>query len=914
MSERSEQDLAMPVIVAEKDTSSVTEIIPFVEIARLLAENAATAIPEAREIEKVLTRFLEGVDGQEHPQPEINNNLMKDTPAASTFHMVIHPDSNENLKSILEQMSALDIGQDLGSKVLPPKDLADTLIQAYLKNGYTFLMPIIHKPTFLKQLKDKNNQPSLLLLNAIFAAGSLLCDDPRTRSDENDPNTAGDIFYLRAQELFDDFMDAPRLSTIQAILILAHFIIKSERNSTRLWMYVGVAMTMAVDLGLYKDSHDLPINRVEKAMRNRLFWATFNCEVISYACFRKALPIRDCDLRLPYEIEEDGDDAAEIVNFMHLTKLMKIFANVLQSRPYVSQTLNIRNTLPALDATLNSWLARLPAQLRCDHLSVVEDPEPKSISTYVTSLHQIYYTALIHAHRPYIGSDKYPNIESKSICSEAAMKITRLGSCLPMTERGTYFTYSHSAWALMTASMVHMADMADPETYTRGDIYTQLTFNRLRDISNNARLTGGNCGLDGTIKVLEQLYDDALKSLGKHETSSEADESRSTISTNSSNNSSGSDSNPNYDSSGRYDNTKTIPTPPQTALDSRDADMNALKTENMIDANSNANISSSNSTSPIITVTKTDTTSIAPDANTSQGQTQGQKREQIRRQPAQPQSRRQENYAQYLSIGPTDLKTNPTPEPSPNFPQHPQYREYSQSQVSNADIAGHLVNLPMSPLVLNDMAPMSEAPIVPSSQNFITSNNGMEYATQRNDPYWEVNWSMEDDHNDHTQASNTVQHEINYPYNGHHQTSPPISSTPGATSTLAAMATVANHSQIHPGQASHSFLISDAAGGPMLLSNANIVLNIDGHDMSHVMGNSPENANRRTNNQSGERNPNGRGFVNGHNGGIDNFSSAMSNVQIQHAQPNALQYHQIHGVVTQSEIETNEQRWFVYKQ
>src|SRR6185369_11683335 len=174
-------------------------------------------------------------------------------------------------------------------------------------------------------------------------------------------------------------------------------------------MYIGVAVTMSTDLGLYKDSHDLPINRVEKAMRNRLFWATFNVEVISYACFRyfiaslcpspflhkifkskyvssnrKPLPIRDFDTRLPYEIEEDGDDSTDIVNFTHLAKLMKIFANVLQSRPYLSQTLNIRNTLPALDATLNSWLVRLPAQLQCS-IPGVGNPDPKSISPYVAS-------------------------------------------------------------------------------------------------------------------------------------------------------------------------------------------------------------------------------------------------------------------------------------------------------------------------------------------------------------------------------------------------------------------------------------------------------------------------------------------------------------------------------------------------
>jgi len=207
----------------------------------------------------------------------------------------------------------------------------------------------------------------------------------------------------------------------------------------------------------------------------------------------------------------------------------------------------------------------------------------------------------------------------------------------------------------------------------------------------------------------------------------------------------------------------------------------------------------------------------------------------------------------------------------------------------------------VSPLALNGMAPMSEAPIVPSSQDFITNNNGMEYSTQRNDPYWEVNWNMEDNH---SQASNTVQHEINYSYNGYNPTSPPITSPPGATSTLAAMATVANHSQIHPDQA---FLISDSAGGPMLLSNS-IVMSIDGH--AHIMGNSPENANRRINNQSGERNPNGRGFGTGHNGGIDSFSNPMPNGQIQHIQSNGqIQHVQYHSIVTQGEIETSDQGW-----
>lgn len=89
-----------------------------------------------------------------------------------------------------------------GSKELPPKDLFDHLIQLYLTHGYSSRGPIIHKPTFIKQLRDKNNQPSLLLLNAIFAVSSFFSDDRRTRTDPNNSATCGDIFWNRALSMF----------------------------------------------------------------------------------------------------------------------------------------------------------------------------------------------------------------------------------------------------------------------------------------------------------------------------------------------------------------------------------------------------------------------------------------------------------------------------------------------------------------------------------------------------------------------------------------------------------------------------------------------------------------------------------------------------------------------------------------
>ncbi|RIA78679.1 fungal-specific transcription factor domain-containing protein [Glomus cerebriforme] len=172
-----------------------------------------------------------------------------------------------------------------GSKELPPKDLFDHLIQLYLTHGYSVKGPIIHRPTFIKQLRDKNNQPSLLLLNSIFAVASVFSDDKRTRTDQNDPATAGDIFWHRALTLLDDFMDRARLSTVQALLFLIQFCVKLSQNSTRIWMLIGMTMRMSVDLGLNRDCSKWDISKVEKAIRTRVFWAAMNAEIIVCASF-----------------------------------------------------------------------------------------------------------------------------------------------------------------------------------------------------------------------------------------------------------------------------------------------------------------------------------------------------------------------------------------------------------------------------------------------------------------------------------------------------------------------------------------------------------------------------------------------------------------------------------------------------
>ncbi|CAG8623160.1 16881_t:CDS:2 [Funneliformis caledonium] len=340
-----------------------------------------------------------------------------------------------------------------GSKELPPKDLFDHLIQTYLSYGYSSRGPIIHKPTFIKQLRDKNNQPSLLLLNAIFAVASIFSDDTRTRTDPDDPGTAGDVFWTRALSLLDDFMDRGRLSTVQAV-------------------------------------------------RTRVFWAAMNAEVLVCASFGKPLPVYDYNTKFPYEIDDDGDEAQDVVNYMHYSKLMKIYGNVLQSKSYFSQPGALRNTLPAIDAALSSWVLALPPHLQYNP----DYSDQNSISVFCSYLNQMYNTVVISLHRPYIDSDEFPNFNSRDICIKAAINITKLSNYIPVDSQGIYLTFSASAYCLVQAATMHILNIGDPDYSHIGQKYMEQTFKSLRKIAQGVRLGHGHCGVDDAINMLEYLY------------------------------------------------------------------------------------------------------------------------------------------------------------------------------------------------------------------------------------------------------------------------------------------------------------------------------------------------------------------------------------------------------------------------
>ncbi|KAF9378375.1 hypothetical protein CPC16_011345, partial [Podila verticillata] len=155
----------------------------------------------------------------------------------------------------------------LPTAILPPKAIA-TLMNVYFNSVHTFL-PILHKASFLSLCQEGEYRipPFLLMSMLAVASRHLSVADIQQipgiahlkgaspggvagsgkRQDENHHHALFDY----ARTLLDTYLDIPRLSTIQGLLLLTYYQIKEKRagHFVRARMYLTMATRMAKDMG-----------------------------------------------------------------------------------------------------------------------------------------------------------------------------------------------------------------------------------------------------------------------------------------------------------------------------------------------------------------------------------------------------------------------------------------------------------------------------------------------------------------------------------------------------------------------------------------------------------------------------------------------------------------------------------------
>lgn len=133
----------------------------------------------------------------------------------------------------------------------PNSDVVTHLCEIFFTHiGCCF--PFLQRDRFLRELGEKQLEP--ILVDAVCAVAARYSLHPLLKTETGDKTNCpghGDAFAHRAMCAVVDALACPTLPVVQACLLLAWGEFGSNRDSG-LWMYLGISIRMAQDLGMQK--------------------------------------------------------------------------------------------------------------------------------------------------------------------------------------------------------------------------------------------------------------------------------------------------------------------------------------------------------------------------------------------------------------------------------------------------------------------------------------------------------------------------------------------------------------------------------------------------------------------------------------------------------------------------------------
>lgn len=138
------------------------------------------------------------------------------------------------------------------NSAMPPSELITHLGQTFFTHlGCNY--PFLQRDRFLRDLEEK--QVDAILVDAVcalaarFSTHELLTQQKNTDGTPFSPAEYGSAFGLRAKASLISTFAVPSVAAVQAALLLAYNEFGESRDSG-LWMYLGIAIRLAQDLGL----------------------------------------------------------------------------------------------------------------------------------------------------------------------------------------------------------------------------------------------------------------------------------------------------------------------------------------------------------------------------------------------------------------------------------------------------------------------------------------------------------------------------------------------------------------------------------------------------------------------------------------------------------------------------------------
>lgn len=197
----------------------------------------------------------------------------------------------------------------------PNVHVVDAMIDGYFRS-YHLSYPIVHEPRFRAQYSGVIQSPQgtgwQALIYVVAALGAF--------STARDASVADiTLFYAARSHLSIDHLQSGNITLVQSLTLMSNYLQKRNKPNSG-YNYLGLALRMAMGLGLHKEFPGWDIKPLQMEIRRRVWWTLFVFDIGATITFSRPLswPSKGIDVKLPLNI----NDRVSIPAISHFLKLI----------------------------------------------------------------------------------------------------------------------------------------------------------------------------------------------------------------------------------------------------------------------------------------------------------------------------------------------------------------------------------------------------------------------------------------------------------------------------------------------------------------------------------------------------------------------------------------------------------------
>ncbi|KZL70749.1 fungal specific transcription factor domain-containing protein [Colletotrichum incanum] len=244
----------------------------------------------------------------------------------------------------------------LTTQLDPNRHITDTMIDAYFRL-YHVSYPIIHEATFRAQYAGVVPRPSgdcwLVLAYTVAAIGVYTT---ATNLDNLDMS----LFAQARSILSFNFLEVGNLTLVQALTLISNYQQKRDKPNSG-YNYLGLAVRMAMGLGLHKEFQGWNISPLNMEIRRRVWWSLCVFDVGATITFSRpsVWPYEAVEVSLPLNVD-DKVTSSNSSQFLRTQASFHIATTPIYTR-VISKPLPSPAEMLRLDLELlEPWLRRVP--------------------------------------------------------------------------------------------------------------------------------------------------------------------------------------------------------------------------------------------------------------------------------------------------------------------------------------------------------------------------------------------------------------------------------------------------------------------------------------------------------------------------------------------------------------------------